>query len=49
MQKANSGAGCSSLVRNLSDDEEATPAEAADFDTVTEEAARWAALEKHVP
>ena len=45
MQK---GAGCSSLVRNLSDDEEATPAEAADFDTVTDEAARWAALEKHV-
>ena len=48
VQKANSGAGCSSLVRNLSDDEEATPAEAADFDTVTDEAARWAALEKHV-
>ena len=35
-------------ARNLSDDEEATPAEAADFDTVTDEAARWAALEKHV-
>ena len=42
-----SGAGSKSLVRNLSGDEDDTPAVApADFVTVTDEAARWANLDK---
>ena len=44
-----SGAGSSSLVRNLSDDEDDAPAVApADFDTVTEEAERWADLDRKI-
>ena len=46
-RKVQKTSGSSSLVRNLSDDEDDTPAVApADFDTVTEEAARWANLDK---
>ena len=40
------GAGSSSLVRNLSDDDDDEPATTAgDYDTVTEEATRWVALD----
>ena len=49
VQKSSSGAGTSSLVRNLSDDEEDALAMAnddTDTDTVTAEAARWAELDK---
>jgi hypothetical protein len=49
VQKTSLGTpGSSSLLRNLSDDEEDTPALATDSDPVTDESTRWAALDKSI-